>query len=80
MRLLGASFDERTVDDQFRLGVTDLSLPLRLDLSPHGFEVALDPIHSHGKCVNQIEALGVLGQDGRKVPTERHVSIQVQQR
>jgi hypothetical protein len=47
-----------------RLRVRDLSLPPSLDLSPHGFEVSLDLIYSHGKCVNQIEAPGVLGQDG----------------
>jgi hypothetical protein len=32
-----------------------------------GLEVPLDPVHSNRECVNQVEALGVLGQDRREI-------------
>jgi hypothetical protein len=38
------------------------------DLALHGFEVPLDPVHSDGKSVNQIEALAVLGQNWSEHP------------
>jgi hypothetical protein len=51
------------VEDQLRLGIGDLRLAPLLDLALHRFEVPLDPVHSNGKSVNQIEALAVHGQD-----------------
>jgi hypothetical protein len=55
--------DECGIEDQLSPLIGDLCLPPVFDLALHGFEVSLDPVHSDGKSVNQIEALAVLGQD-----------------
>jgi hypothetical protein len=36
-----------------------------LDLALHRFEVALDAVHANRQSVDQVEALGALGQDRR---------------
>ena len=54
---------KRRVEDQLRLGIADLSLAPALDLALHGLEVPLNPVHADRERINQVEALGVLGQD-----------------
>jgi hypothetical protein len=54
------------VEDQLRRPVGDLRLPPRLNLALQRFEVPLNPVHADRECVNQVEALGVLGQDRRE--------------
>ncbi len=56
--------DKGSVRDQFRLGVDDLCLPPALDLASHWLEIPLDATQAYRECVDQVEALGVLGQDG----------------
>src|SRR4029077_19948429 len=46
--------------------VGDLCLPPRLNLALQRLEVPLNPVHAYRERVNQIEALGVLGQDRRE--------------
>jgi hypothetical protein len=68
-RLLGASSLPSTnaaYEDQLGPLIGDLCLPPVFDLELHRFEVPLDPVHSDGKSINQIEALAVLGQNGRE--------------
>jgi len=55
--------DERIVKDQLCALVRDLHLPPRLDLALQRLEVPLNPVHADRECINQVEALGVLGQD-----------------
>jgi hypothetical protein len=43
--------------------IRDLCLPPAFHLALHGLEVSLDPVHAHGKSINQVETLAVLGQD-----------------
>ena len=62
---LGA-VDERIVKDQFCALVRDLRLPPRLDLELQRLEVPLNPVHADRECINQVEVLGVLGQDRRE--------------
>ena len=57
-------FDKGMVKDQFRLLVGDLGLPPRLDLAPHRLEISLDAIYANRERVNQVEAHGVLCQNG----------------
>ena len=54
------------VEDQLRLGVGDLGPAPRLDLALHWLKVLLDPVHSDGQRIDQVEALGVLRQDRRE--------------
>ena len=54
--------DERGIEDQLRCVVSDLRLPPCLDLALQRLEVPLDAIYAHRERINQIEALGVLGQ------------------
>jgi hypothetical protein len=58
--------DERRVEDQLRRVVGDLRLPPQFHLALQGLEVPLNPVHSDRERVNQVEALGVLGQDRRE--------------
>jgi len=60
------ALDERGIEDQLRRLVGDLRLPPRLHLALHRFKVPLNPVHSDRERVNQIEALGVLGQHRRE--------------
>ena len=55
--------DERIVKDQLCALVSDLRLPPRLNPALQRLEVALNPVRADRECINQIEALGVLGQD-----------------
>ena len=58
--------DKGRIEDQLRRLVGDLRLPPRLHLALQRFEVPLNPVHSDRERVNQVEALGVLGQDRRE--------------
>ena len=58
--------DERRVEDQLCRLVGDLRLPPRLNLALQWLEVSLNPVHADRERVNQVEALGVLGQDRRE--------------
>jgi len=49
-----------------RRGIRDLGLAPRLDLPLHRLKVALDAVHSDRKRIDQVEAVGVLGQNGRE--------------
>ena len=54
-------------DSGSRYGVIgDLRLSPRLNLALQRFEVPLNPVHADRECINQVEALGVLGQDRRE--------------
>ncbi len=61
--------------DRKRLGTNscgdqdlDLRLTPALDLVLHRLEVPLNAVHSNGKGIDQVEALGVFGQHGVKSP------------
>ena len=66
LRSVELAVNKCRVDDQLRLGIADLGLTPRLDLTLHGFKVTLDAIHTDGQGIDQIETLGVLGQDRRE--------------
>ncbi len=55
--------DECCIKDQLGSLIADLRLPPVFDLALHGLEVPLDAIQANCQCVDQIEALAVLGQD-----------------
>lgn len=57
------AINECGVEDQLRCLVGDLRLPPRLNLALQRLEVPLNPVHADRERVNQVEALGVLGQD-----------------
>jgi len=65
-RRLQLSPYKRPIEDGFGPVVADLALPLHLDLAPHRFKSSLNPVNTHRQGVDQIEALGVLGQDRRE--------------
>ena len=54
---------ERPVENQLCLLVADLGLLPALHLQSHRLKASLNPVDANCKCVDQIEALGVLGQD-----------------
>jgi hypothetical protein len=56
--------DERRVQDQPCGIVGDLRLPPQFNLALQGLEIPLDSVHAYRERINQVEALGVLGQDG----------------
>jgi hypothetical protein len=60
------AIDECGVENQFLPLVGDLRLPPVFYLAVHRLEVPLDPINTHCKRINEIEALAVLGQGQRK--------------
>jgi hypothetical protein len=60
--------DEGRVEDQLRRVVGDLRLPRQFDLALQRFEVPLNPVHADRERINQVEALGVLGQDRSEHP------------
>jgi len=62
----GLAIDECGIEDQLGPLIGDLRLPPVFDLALHGLEVTLDSVHSDGKSINQIEALGVLGKHRRE--------------
>ena len=64
---------KRSVKDQLCSFVSDLRLTPLLHLPAHWFKASLNPINAHYKCVDEIEAFGVLGQDRRELAAERHV-------
>jgi hypothetical protein len=67
------AINEGSINDQCRLGVGDLGQPPVLDLAPHRLEIPLDAVNANRERVDQVEALGVLREDGLKVSAERHV-------
>ena len=58
--------NKRRIEDQLRCLVSDLRLPPRLNLPLQRLEVPLNPVHSDRERINQVETLGVLGQDRRE--------------
>ena len=58
--------NECRVEDQLGGVIGDLSLPPGLDLALQRFKVPLNPVHSDRERINQVEALGMLGQDRRE--------------
>ena len=54
------------VEDQLRLGIVDLSLAPCPDLALYRLEVPLDAVYTNGERIDEVEALGVLGQDRRE--------------
>ena len=57
------AIDECGIEDELGPLIGDLCLPPMFDLSLHRFEVPLNPVHTDGKGIHQIEALAVLGKD-----------------
>jgi hypothetical protein len=55
------AIDECGVENQFRPLVGDLRFPV-FYLAVHRLEVPLDPVNTHCKRINEIEALAVLSQ------------------
>jgi len=64
---------KRGIEDQLRSFVSDLRLTPLLHLTTHRLEASLNPINAYRERVDQIEALGVLRQDGRELAAKRHV-------
>ncbi len=60
------AIDERGVQNQLGPFVSDLRLPPLFHLAPHRFEASLDPVNTHCKRVDQVEALCMLGQNWRE--------------
>jgi hypothetical protein len=58
--------NKRRIEDQPCGIVGDLPLPPQFNLALQGFEIPLDSVHAYRERVNQVEALGVLGQDRRE--------------
>ena len=65
--------DERRVQDQPCGIVGDLRLPPQFNLALQGLEIPLDSVHAYRERINQVEALGVLGQDRREIAAECHI-------
>jgi hypothetical protein len=59
--------NERGVEDQLRPVVSDLRLPPQFNLVLQRLEVPLNPVHPNRERINEIEALGVFGQDRREI-------------
>jgi hypothetical protein len=55
LRSVALAIHKRRVEDQLRLGVSDLGLAPRLDLALHRLKVPLDSIHANRQRVDQIE-------------------------
>jgi hypothetical protein len=60
------AINKRRIEDQLSRLVGDLRLPPRLNLALQRLEVPLNPVHADRERVNQVETLGVLGQDRRE--------------
>ena len=58
--------NERRVQDQPCGIVGDLRLPPQFNLALQGLEIPLNSVHAYRERINQVEALGVLGQDRRE--------------
>ena len=58
--------DKGGVKDQLRLLVRDPCLPPVVDLAPHRLEIPLNAIYANRERVDQVEALGVFGENGLK--------------
>jgi hypothetical protein len=63
---LQLAVDESCVEDQLRRVVGDLRLPPQFDLALQRLEVPLNSVHTNRERINQVEALGVLGQYRRE--------------
>src|SRR5262245_50969871 len=68
-----SAFNERSVDDKFRLLIRDLTRPPRLDLLPKRFEIALDPIDPDGKRIHDRKILRVLRKNRCELALKREV-------
>ena len=55
------AIDKRLIQNQLGTLVADLRTAPLLDLPLHRLKVPLDAVHAHGKRINQVEALAVLG-------------------
>jgi hypothetical protein len=60
------ALNECRVEGHLRRRIGDLGLAPALDLPPHRLEVTLDAVYSDRQRIDQIETLGVLGQDRRE--------------
>jgi hypothetical protein len=69
------AIDERGVKDQLRCLISDLRLPPCLNLALQRLKVPLNPVLANRERINEVEALGVLGQDRREVPLESHAVL-----
>jgi hypothetical protein len=49
-----------------RLKPRTVRLPPQFNLALQGLEIPLDSVHAYRERINQVEALGVLGQDRRE--------------
>lgn len=66
LRCVSGTGDTR-IEDQLRRVVGDLRLPPRFNLALQRLEVPLNPVHADRERINQLEALGVFGQDRREI-------------
>ena len=66
LRSLQLAFHERLVDDHLRCDVGKLTPLPGPDLFSHGFEVALNPVHSDRNAVDQRKRLRLVGEHRRK--------------
>jgi len=62
-RSVELAINKGRVEDQLRLSISDLRLVPRLDLALHWFEVPLDAVYSNRERIDEVEGLGMLGQD-----------------
>ena len=60
------AFDERSIDDQFRVLICDLAGTPCLDLLAEGIEVPLNPVHPDRQRVHNREVLRVLRKNRRE--------------
>ena len=60
-RGLQFAIDKRSIEDQLRTLIGDLSTAPLLDLVLHRLKVPLDAVYAHGKRIDQVEVLAVLG-------------------
>jgi len=61
-----SSLHERFADDHLGGDVGEFASLPRFNLLPHGFEVALHPVHTNRDAINQRERLRVLRERGGK--------------
>ena len=54
--------DERRIEDQLGSIIGDLRLAPGVNLPLHRLKVTLNAVHSDRQCIDQVKALGVLGQ------------------
>jgi hypothetical protein len=67
LRCVQLAINKCRVEDQLRCVIGDLGLPPGLHLALQRFEVPLNSVHADRERVNQVEALGMLGQYRREI-------------